>query len=70
MLVPVLSKKLRNTGICIRKTMPVMTSTRSESMARSVTTVPSDLGNEMPSQRLSTPHLANSPERGMTRLRA
>ena len=53
-LVPVLSKKLRNTGICRRKTQPAMSKTNSESMMRSVTTVPKDLGNEIPSQRFST----------------
>ena len=70
MLVPVLSKKFRKTGICIRNTSPVISSTSSESMALSVTTVPSAFGNETPSHLFSTAHLANSPERGMTRLRA
>ena len=69
-LVPVLSKKLRNTGICRRKTQPVMSNTNRESMMRSVTTVPKDLGNEIPSQRFSTPQRANSPMRGTSRLRA
>ena len=70
MLVPVSLKKCRNTGICIRNTMPVMMSTNSESMTRSVTTVPNAFGNDTPSHLFNTPQRANSPTRGTTKLNA
>ena len=41
--------------------------TMSVSTARSVTTVPKALENEIPSQRFSTPQRVNSPMRGITK---
>ena len=49
MRVPVLEKKRMKTGICERNVIPAMSSTNSESMMRSVTTVPMALGNDTPS---------------------
>ncbi len=70
MLVPVSSKKVLNTlnwKISVRPQTPITTS---ESMARSVTTVPSALANDTPSYLLSTPQRVNSPMRGTRRLAA
>ena len=64
MLVPVFSKKVPKVLISNRMVVPAMSSTSSESMARSVTTVPNALVNEMPSQRFRTPQRVNSPMRG------
>ena len=49
MRVPVLAKKRVKIGIWERKVRRAMSKTNRESMARSVTTVPMALGNEMPS---------------------
>ena len=69
-LVPVLWKKLPNILICASSVSPVISITSSVSIARSVTTVPRALGKDTPSHLLNTPHLVNSPIRGMTRLAA
>ena len=69
-LVPVSSKKVMNTRNCVTNVSPAISSTSSESMARSVTTVPKAFGNETSSFCLSTPQRANSPTRGMSRLTA
>ena len=47
--------------------MSVSISISSESTARSVTTVPIALGNDVPSQRFNTPQRVNSPMRGTAR---
>ena len=69
-LVPVSSKNVMNTRNCVTNVNAAITSTNSESMARSVTTVPKAFGNDTPSFCRSTPHRANSPTRGITRLAA
>ena len=68
--VPVREKKRWKTGNCHRNVKSVRARMSTVSMARSVTTVPSDFGNDTPSQRRSTPQRANSPIRGMSRLAA
>ena len=68
MLVPVCLKKVLNTGICARKVNAAITMMSSESMALSVTTVPSDLANDTPSHLFNTPQRMNSPARGISRL--
>lgn len=69
-LVPVLLKNVENTFICKSSVSAVTTAISSVSMARSVTTVPRAFANDTPSYLLSTPHLVNSPMRGITRLAA
>ena len=68
--VPVFLKKVSKMLNWQSSVTPVTTRMSVESMARSVTTVPRALGNDTPSHRLSTPHRANSPMRGMIRLTA
>ena len=68
--VPVLEKNLLNTGNCQRKVRAVMRTMSDVSMARSVTTVPSDFGKDTPSQRFNIPQRTISPERGMIKLAA
>ena len=70
MLVPVLLKNVLNTLIWHNSITPVTMSTKSESMARSVTTVPNAFGNDTPSYLFSTPQRVNSPIRGTRRLAA
>ncbi len=55
---------------CESKTRAVVKANRSESMTRSVTTVPSDLTKDTRSLSESMPQRTNSPIRGMTRLTA
>ena len=69
-MVPVLLKKEVKMGICHRNTPAAMSKTSSESMARSVTTVPRAFANDTFSLRFSTAHRANSPTRGITSDRA
>ena len=70
MLLPVRLKNMSKTLACSAIVVPASMATNSESMARSVTTVPNDLGNDTPSKRFSTPHRANSPILGITKLAA
>ena len=70
MLVPVREKNTLKMFNCNKSVSPENPATTSESMARSVTTVPNALENDTPSYRLSTPQRVNSPTRGMTRLAA
>ena len=55
---------------CASRVMAAMANTNSESMARSVTTVPNALAKSILSYRLSTAQRANSPIRGITKLTA
>lgn len=69
-LVPVSSKKSMNTPIWDNITTAVMDRIRSESMIRSVTTVPSALENDVWSYFAKIPHRVSSPLRGTIRLEA
>ena len=68
--VPVLSKNVLNILICSRKVTTVITMTSMESMTLSVTTVPKDLENDVPSYCFRMPHLDTSPIRGIIMLDA
>ena len=68
--VPVRRKKDWKTRNWESSVATIITSTSTESMARSVTTVPKALGNETPSHRRRMPQRANSPTRGISRLTA
>ena len=63
-------KNSRNLGSCDKNATPVKMSINNESTSLSVTTVPSDLVNDMPSHFLSVPQRVTSPTRGMTKLAA
>lgn len=63
-------KNSKNLGNCDRNATPVKMSINNESTSLSVTTVPSDLVNDMPSLFLSVPQRVTSPTRGMTKLAA
>ena len=69
-LVPVWSKNDEKIVTCDRMTTKVMNRMSKESITRSVTTVPRDFRNEVPSYLAKTPHRLNSPLRGITRLDA
>ena len=68
--VPVLLKKESKTLTCTSIVHPVIVKTSSESMIRSVTTVPKALENDTPSWRFNMAQRANSPIRGITKLAA
>ena len=70
MLVPVCSKNVVKTPNCDNSVMPAMTSTSSESMARSVTTVPNAFGKSVLSYLRNIAQRANSPMRGISKLAA
>ena len=67
---PMVLKKRRKAGISQTKVMARITSTRTESMMRSVTTVPNAVGKEVRSVFFKVAQREISPMRGITRLAA
>ena len=67
---PVRWKKVRKTGICVKKVRKESTRMSSVSIILSVTTVPTQQLKFVPSYRFSTPQRSTSPTRGTTRLLA
>lgn len=63
-------EKVANTPACSNKVTPVIKATQRVSIRRSVTTVPKDLGKEVPSYFAKMPQREISPTRGTTRLAA
>lgn len=66
--VPVSLKKRWNMLICRTKTMIASKSSSKESMIRSVTTVPRDFENDVPSYFVKIPQRTTSPDLGMIKL--
>jgi len=68
--MPVWLKKFMKVGIWNMNTNTASTMMTTLSTMRSLTTVPNDLENDVPSYLVRTPHRVTSPERGMMRLLA
>ena len=67
---PMVPKKRRKAGNSHTKVTNRMSNTNAESMMRSVTTVPREMGNEVPSIFFRVAHREISPMRGIIRLAA